>query len=79
MIGGISINKSTTNYDKDVPGGTGDTAVDAESGSALFNFLRSKSITKSKEQFVVFITPEIIGSASEGTESIKRKFRKRGF
>ncbi len=79
VVGGISINKSTTNYDKDVPGGTGDTAVDNETGSALFNFLRSKSITKSKEQFVVFITPEIIGSASEGTESIKRKFRKRGF
>ncbi len=74
VVGGISINKATTDYDRDPPGG--DETV--EDGQTLFNFLRSKSVQKSKEQFVVFVTPEIVTSASEGTEEIKRKFRKRG-
>ncbi|MEE3078526.1 MAG: hypothetical protein VX341_04245 [Bdellovibrionota bacterium] len=74
VIGGISINSSQTKYDKD-PIDDGN----VEDGSALFNFIRSKNISRTKEQFVVFITPEVISSASDGTESIKRKFRKRGF
>ncbi len=74
VIGGISINSSQTKYDKDpIDDGS------VEDGSALFNFIRSKNISRTKEQFVVFITPEVISSASDGTESIKRKFRKRGF
>ncbi|OIQ18550.1 MAG: hypothetical protein BM556_09860 [Bacteriovorax sp. MedPE-SWde] len=76
VVGGVSVSKSTTEYDKDPPGGA-DT-VDAESGFPLFSFVRSKEVTKSKEQFVVFITPEIIDNASSGTEEIKRKFRRRG-
>jgi pilus assembly protein CpaC len=76
VVGGVSVNKSATEYDKDPPGGA-DT-VDAETGFPIFSFVRSKEVTKSKEQFVVFITPEIIESAASGTEEIKRKFRKRG-
>ena len=74
VIGGVSINKTTTEYDKDPPGG----ADSIENGFPLFAFVRSKEITKSKEQFVVFVTPEIIENASQGTQEIKRKFRKRG-
>jgi len=76
VIGGVSVSKSSTEYDKDPPGGVDQ--VDAESGFPIFSFVRSKEVTKSKEQFVVFITPEIIESAASGTEEIKRKFRKRG-
>lgn len=76
VVGGVSVNKNSTEYDKDPPGGVDQ--VDAESGFPIFSFVRSKEITTSKEQFVVFITPEIIESASTGTEEIKRKFRKRG-
>jgi pilus assembly protein CpaC len=74
VVGGVSVNKTTTEYDKDPPGGT-DTVED---GMPIFAFIRSKEITKSKEQFVVFITPEIIENASTGTEEIQRKFRRRG-
>jgi len=75
VVGGIVINKSNTNYDKDPPGG----AQAANAGSSpLFNFVRSKSYTASRSQFVVFITPVIIDSASQGTAAIKKKFRKRG-
>lgn len=78
VIGGVVINKSSTSYDRDPP--FGKTQVDTEdTGSqTLFSFLRSKSYVSSKSQFVVFITPEIVESASAGTEEVKRKFRRRG-
>lgn len=77
VVGGVSINKTTTEFDKDPPGGV-DT-VDQEGGAfPLFSFVRSKEVTKSKEQFVVFLTPEIVENASTGSEEIKRKFRRRG-
>ncbi len=81
VVGGISINKTATEYDKDPPDGVSTTSSDSDSAEqtfSLFSFVRSKDVSKSKEQFVVFITPEIIESASTGTEDIKRKFRKRG-
>ena len=40
-------------------------------------FLRSKSNLTSRSQFAFFVTPEIIESASDGTEEIKKKFRQR--
>lgn len=49
----------------------------ANQATQLFNLLRSKSYTTKKSQFVVFVTPEILESASKGTEKIRRKFRKR--
>lgn len=73
VIGGIVINKTTTDFDRDSPYG-----VDTyENGTPLFSFLRSKSFNSQKSQFVIFITPELIESASVGTEDVKSKFRKR--
>ena len=73
VVGGVVINKSSTDYDRNPPFGT----QTAENGTALFSFLRSKSFSTNKSQFVVFITPEIIESASEGTDEIKMKFKRR--
>ena len=71
VVGGIVVNKSSTDYDK-LPG------ADLEDGqSLLFNFVRSKNLVNTKSQFVVFVTPEIIESASAGSDEIKKKFRKR--
>jgi len=72
-VGGVVINKSTTDYDKDPPGGS----ASSEDAVPLFSLIRSKSFATEKSQYVVFITPEIIDSASEGTEEIRRKFRRR--
>lgn len=72
-VGGIVINKTSTDYDRNPPYGQDE----YENGTPLFNFLKSKSYSTSKNQFVVFITPELIESASEGSEEIKKKFRKR--
>ncbi len=74
-IGGIVQSQSTTDYDKTDPA-----PVQSASGGAvspLFNLLRSKNYTTSKNQYVIFVTPEIIESASVGTEEIRKKFRRR--
>jgi pilus assembly protein CpaC len=77
VIGGIVVTKNTTDFDKNAPGGV-DQAEDGNTSSALFSFVRSKSYSSTRSQFVVFMTPEIIDSASDGTDEIKRKFKKRG-
>lgn len=71
-IGGIVQSNSSTAYDKNVP------APNLEEGTQLlFNLGRSKRYATSKAQFVVFVTPEIIESATDGTTEIRKKFRKR--
>jgi pilus assembly protein CpaC len=41
----------------------------------LFTLQRSKSSSNKRGQFVVFVSPQIIDSASEGTEDLKKNFR----
>lgn len=41
----------------------------------LFDFSRSHEFTDQKNQMIIFVTPTKIRNASEGTESLKRKFR----
>ena len=80
VVGGIVQSNSSTNYDKNDPDpakpevGQGE---DAKQVTTLFNLMRSKNYSTAKSQFVVFVTPEILESASKGTEEIRRKFRKR--
>ena len=53
-------------------GGAGQSAP-----QALFRILRSKNHQISRNQYVMFLTPEIIESATAGTEEIRKKFRRR--
>jgi len=75
-MGGVVQNQSVTDYDKTDPA-----PINANAGgqvaSPLFRLLRSKNYTTSKTQFVMFVTPEVIESASTGTEEIRKKFRRR--
>lgn len=75
-IGGIVQNQSATEYDKDDPA-----PINAQAGqqvaTPLFRLLRSKNYSTTKSQYVMFVTPEIIESASVGTEEIRKKFRRR--
>jgi pilus assembly protein CpaC len=41
----------------------------------LFTLQRSKSMAKKRGQFVVFVSPQIIENASDGTEDMKKNFR----
>jgi pilus assembly protein CpaC len=71
VIGGVVTNKTSTDFDKD---GDKPTSTD---GTALFSFIKSKSYSTSRSQFVIFVTPEVLESASNGTGEIEKKFRKR--
>ncbi|RLA65258.1 MAG: hypothetical protein DRQ88_02955 [Epsilonproteobacteria bacterium] len=73
VVGGVSVQQTTTAYDKDPPGGEDD----FEDVQPLFTFIRSKNLKSSRNQFVVFVTPEIIDNAHKGTEDILKKFRRR--
>ncbi len=73
VIGGVVTNKTSTDYDKDPV-----TNESIENGSALFSFLKSRRYSTNRSQFVIFVTPEVVESASAGSQEIERKFRKRG-
>jgi pilus assembly protein CpaC len=77
-IGGIVQNASATDFDNpgNDPAPISGTAGNAPA-SPLFNLFRAKSYSTSKSQYVIFVTPEIIESASTGTEEIRKKFRRR--
>lgn len=72
VVGGVVSSKFTTDFDKNPP-----VQESIENGSALFSFLKSKKYSTNRSQFVIFVTPEIIESASAGAQEIERKFRKR--
>lgn len=78
-IGGIVQSSSTTDYDNtgnDPAPGAAQTGNQAPA-TPLFRLYRSKSYSTNKSQYVIFVTPEIIESASAGTEEIRKKFRRR--
>lgn len=78
VIGGIIQTSSITDYDKEPSVETPEASTNsAVQTSTLFNLFRGKSYATSKNQFVVFVTPEILESATKGTEEIRRKFRQR--
>ncbi|MBI4042578.1 MAG: pilus assembly protein N-terminal domain-containing protein [Deltaproteobacteria bacterium] len=46
-----------------------------QSSDPLFTLLRSKAFRQKKSQFVIFLHPEILPSASYGSKEIEKKFR----
>jgi pilus assembly protein CpaC len=64
-IGGIIQSLSDTNYGKSVPSNV----------NPIIDLSRSKNFSKKNTQFVVFVTPTIISTASEGSEEAKQRFR----
>ena len=73
VIGGVVANKYVTNFDQDPPDSEA-----VENGSYLFTFMRSKKHSTNRSQFVIFVTPELVESASTASKDIEKKFRKRG-
>jgi pilus assembly protein CpaC len=61
----------STDFNKDPPGGNSR----SPQGGEVFDLIRSKNYKKSRKQFVVFVTPQIIESAVEGSEEAKKNFR----
>ncbi len=73
VIGGVVQKSTQTQYDKDLPNVTPD-----EGARTLVNLGRSRKNATDKTQFVMFVTPEVLESASGDTKDIMKKFRKRG-
>lgn len=48
---------------------------DTGANGPLFTLMRSKAYRKKKSQFVIFVTPQIIENASDGTDDLKKNYR----
>jgi pilus assembly protein CpaC len=66
-IGGLISNKTGTDYNRAPAGST----------NPIFTLNASKAFRHDQSQFVVFVTPIIKTSASQGAEKVKQKFRLR--
>ena len=64
-VGGLISSTTNTGYNK-IPKGI---------KNPIISLYASKEFSKNQSQFVVFITPIIKSSASQGADRIKRKFR----
>jgi pilus assembly protein CpaC len=65
-IGGLVASNNSTDYNK---------MPQNSPGNPLFSLYASKYFRRDQSQFVVFVTPVIKASASEGADRIKRKVR----
>lgn len=66
-LGGLVTGRSGTDYNRMPTNDSG--------GDPLFKLLASKAFNRGQSQFVMFITPFIKSSASEGSDTVKKKFR----
>lgn len=71
-VAGVNATDVGTDFNKDDPNPG---AFESPSQGSLFTLMRSKNYRKKKSQFVIFVTPQIIENASEGTEDLKKNFR----
>lgn len=75
-IGGIEASTVNTGFNKDKFGdGEFQSTGDGPKTEPLFSLKRTKNFSKAKGQFVVFVTPQLVEDASEGSEDLKKNFR----
>ena len=65
---------TTFNRDDANPGTFGANATGVTT-KPIFTLQRSKNSAKNRGQFVIFVSPQVIESAAEGTEDLKKNFR----
>ncbi len=70
-VGGVVASDIGTDFNKDDP------KPGSFEGNTqpLFTLMRTKGYRKNKSNFVIFVTPQIIENASEGTDDLKKNFR----
>ncbi len=71
-LGGNAVDQSLSSYNKNPSSGGG---AQAANSTPLFNLQRAKSFVRNKTQYIIFVTPEVIRTASAATEDMTRKFR----
>lgn len=73
-LGGYAIDNALAGYNRD-PQRTVSNNNNSGNSSPIFNFNRTKGFRHDKQQYVIFVTPEVLRTASAGTDDITRKFR----
>lgn len=81
-LGGFAIDEAFAGYNR-APTSSGGANGAANFGNnngnanetALFNLNRSKAFQRRKQQYIIFVTPEVLRTASAGNEDMTRKFR----
>ena len=74
-VAGVQSSDVGTSFNKDAPSQGSFQQGQNGSTDPLFSLVHSKNYTKKKSQFVIFVTPQIVDNASEGTEDLKKNFR----
>lgn len=74
-LGGYALDNVTADYNRNPSSRNGNNNAPGGVGTPLFNMERSKSFERKKQQFIIFVTPEVLRTASAGTEDMSRKFR----
>jgi pilus assembly protein CpaC len=70
-VAGVTSSDIGTDFNKDDP----NSGSFAQGTDPLFTLEHTKNYHKKKSQFVIFVTPQIIENASEGTDDLKKNFR----
>ncbi len=73
-LGGYAVDSALSGYNREPTRSVGGAQAPGTS-SPLFNLSRSKSFRRDKQQYIIFVTPEILRTASAGTEDLTKKFR----
>lgn len=72
-LGGYGIDNALAGYNRDPQRSVSNN--NGGSSSPIFNLNRTKGFRHDKQQYVIFVTPEVLRTASAGTDDITRKFR----
>ncbi|MBI1859296.1 MAG: pilus assembly protein N-terminal domain-containing protein [Deltaproteobacteria bacterium] len=74
-LGGFAVDQALSGYNREPTRQVTGVGNAAGGSTPIFNLTRSKKFQHDKQQYVIFVTPEIINSAGAATESITQKFR----
>ncbi len=74
-IGGYAVDQAISAYNREPTRAAPNIQSEGGSSTPIFNFTRSKGYRRDKQQYIIFVTPEILRTASAGTEDMTRKFR----
>lgn len=77
-LGGYALDNITADYNRNPTSrqaGQGGAGAQGPGGNPIFNLERSKNFERKKQQFIIFVTPEVIRTAGAATDDMSRKFR----
>lgn len=74
-LGGYSVDQALSGYNREPTRSVSGSGEGAGGTTPLFNLTRSKKFQRDKQQYIIFVTPEVINTAGAATDAIKQQFR----